>query len=166
MALLEDQDGLSIVVVGWGQEERGMARLRCLAGELGIGGQVIFTGPIGREKLSVYYNTADVCVIPSFYESFGLVALEAMASGIPVIASRVGGLESTIKDGETGYLIPGHCPEPLAERVELLLYNEELHRVFSRAARCSVEEFTWSRVAEEIVGVYENVVARQVSLVR
>ena len=74
--------------------------------------RVTFVGAVSHDVLPLYYNAADVCAIPSYYESFGLVAIEAMACGTPVVATRVGGLISTIRDGETGYLIPWRCPEP------------------------------------------------------
>src|SRR5439155_1314092 len=86
----------------------------------------------------LYYNAADVCVVPSYYESFGLVAVEAMACGVPVIASRVGGLRETVQDGQTGYLVPWLCPEPFAERLELLLDNEPLRRNPGRTARATL----------------------------
>ena len=67
---------------------------------------ISFIGAVAQQELPLYYNASDVLVIPSYYESFGLVALEAMACGIPVIASRVGGLPTTVKDSKTGYLVP------------------------------------------------------------
>jgi D-inositol-3-phosphate glycosyltransferase len=99
-----------------------------------------------------------VVVVPSFYESFGLVAVEAMASGVPVVASRVGGLPSTVADGRTGYLIPWRCPEPFAERIELLLDNEELRRAFGQAAREAVERYRWGNVAEAMVALYGELI--------
>jgi D-inositol-3-phosphate glycosyltransferase len=107
----------------------------------------------------MYYNAADVLVVPSYYESFGLVAVEAMACGVPVVASRVGGLTSTISDGETGYLIPWRCPEPFAERLELLLDNDELRRSFGRAAREAVERYRWANVADSTSELYEELFA-------
>ena len=115
-------------------------------------------GAVDHERLPLFYNAADVCVVPSFYESFGLVALEAMACGTPVVASRVGGLSVAVRDSETGYLIPWRCPEPFAERIELLLDNEELRQQFGLAAREEVERFRWSNVAEAVLGLYGEVI--------
>jgi D-inositol-3-phosphate glycosyltransferase len=125
VAQLEDrQDIRAIIVGGDGESSQEVQRLRWLAEELGLADKVSFWGSVEHERLPLVYNAADVCVMPSYYESFGLVALEAMACGTPVVASRVGGLKSTVKDGETGYLIPWHCPEPFAERLEILLSND------------------------------------------
>jgi D-inositol-3-phosphate glycosyltransferase len=109
--------------------------------------------------LPLYYNAADICVVPSHYESFGLVAVEAMASGLPVVASRVGGLTGTVKDGETGYLVPWLCPEPFAERIELLLENEPLRRSLGEAAREAVGRYRWENVAASVLDVYEALTA-------
>ena len=111
-------------------------------------------------ELPLYYNAADVCVVPSFYESFGLVAVESMACGTPVVASRVGGLASTVIDGETGYLISWRCPEPFAERLELLLDNDELRASFGRAAREAVERYRWPNVAGAVSDLYQSLLAR------
>jgi D-inositol-3-phosphate glycosyltransferase len=152
----------SVLVIGGdsGAQQGEIAYLRNLAARLGIAERVSFLGAVDHERLPLYYSAADVCVVPSFYESFGLVALEAMACGTPVVASRVGGLAGTVRDGETGYLIPWRCPEPFAERIELLLGNEELRRAFGRTAREVVERFRWSNVAEQVIGVYRELIER------
>lgn len=159
-AQLESETDCFVLVIGGDSSAKGgeMAHLRHLASELGISERVNFLGAVDHEKLPLFYSAADVCVVPSFYESFGLVALEAMACGTPVVASRVGGLTATVRDGETGYLIPWRCPEPFAERLELLLGNEELRRAFGEQARVAVERFRWSNVADAVLGVYGELI--------
>ena len=154
-----DSDCFVLVVGGDSTDRQGeVAHLRGLASELGIAERVSFLGAVDHERLPLFYSAADVCVMPSFYESFGLVALEAMACGTPVVASRVGGLAGTVRDSETGYLIPWRCPEPFAERLELLLGNEELRRAFGLAAREAVERFRWGNVAEAMLGLYRELI--------
>jgi hypothetical protein len=133
-----------------------VVRLRREAESLGIGGQVSFLGSTNQERLRLLYSAADVVLAPSYYESFGMVAVEAMACGTPVIAARVGGLQSTVKDGETGYLIPWHCGEAFAERLELLLENDGLRRQMGEAAQRSVGRFAWPLVAQQLLGVYDE----------
>ena len=130
--LHEDENFRVLIVGGDTRAEAELATLRALAERLDIDHHISFVGAVPHEDLPMYYNAADVCVVPSYYESFGLVAVEAMACGVPVVASRVGGLTSTVSDGETGYLIPWRCPEPFAERLELLLDNDELTQPSSR----------------------------------
>ena len=160
-AQLEDEDsGCFVLIVGGDSsaKEGEVAHLRSLASELGIAERVSFLGAVDHERLPLFYSAADVCVVTSFYESFGLVVLEAMACGTPVVASRVGGLEVTVRDGETGYLIPWRCPDPFAERLELLLGNEELRRAFGESAREEVERFRWGNVAEAVLALYRQVI--------
>ncbi|MDA0301938.1 MAG: glycosyltransferase, partial [Chloroflexi bacterium] len=110
---LSDRRNVVLSIIGGDDRaERELASLRAVAAEVGVTAHVRLLGPRPHEELSAYYNAADVVAVPSFYESFGLVAVEAMASGVPVVASRVGGLSSTVADGRTGYLIPWRCPEP------------------------------------------------------
>jgi len=116
---------------------------------------------VAHDRLPIYYSAADICVVPSYYESFGLVAVEAMACGTPVVASRVGGLVSTVVEGMTGYLIPWRCPEPFAEKLEVLLHNPELRANFSRAARASVERFRWRNIALQVAAMYDDAIARR-----
>ncbi len=159
-AQLESESDCFVLIVGGDDSTRDgeIEHLRDLASQLGIAERVSFMGAVDHERLPLFYNAADVCVVPSFYESFGLVALEAMACGTPVVASRVGGLSVAVRDSETGYLIPWRCPEPFAERLELLLGNEELRNRFGQAAREEVERFRWGNVAEAVLGLYAEVI--------
>jgi D-inositol-3-phosphate glycosyltransferase len=156
-AQLHGQEDFYLLIVGGDSRVPSeMAHLQRLARGLGIDHHVSFVGPVDQERLPVFYNAADVCVVPSFYESFGLVAVEAMACGTPVVASRVGGLTATVRDGETGYLVPWHRAEPLAERLGLLLGNEDLRRTLGRAAREQMYPFRWASVAEGVIKVYRE----------
>lgn len=134
-----------------------LTSIQAQATDLGIARDIRFLGSVQHDRLPLYYSAADVCVVPSYYESFGLVAVEAMACGTPVIASRVGGLTSTVRDGVTGYLIPWRCPEPFAERLENLLANAELRGNLGHAAHHAAQQFGWSRVAASIAALYEDV---------
>ncbi len=150
----------TLLVVGGDDRAHDLRReLQAQAEALGIAANVRFEGAIAHDRLPLYYSAADVCVVPSYYESFGLVAVEAMACGTPVVASRVGGLVSTVQDGVSGYLIPWRCPEPFAEKLEVLLNNPELRDNFGRAARKSVERFRWRSIALQVASVYDHIVA-------
>jgi D-inositol-3-phosphate glycosyltransferase len=149
-----------LVIGGDGKDVARKSELAALAAELRIAGKVTFLDAVPHDALPLYYNAADICVVPSYYESFGLVAVEAMACGVPVIASRVGGLKETVQDGQTGYLIPWLCPEPFAERLELLLNNEPLRRSLGREARVAAERYHWSEVAARVEDVYHDLVSQ------
>lgn len=160
VAKLDDRKGLRVLVVGGNlQKDKGIKEMGKLALDLGIDGQVSFLGAVPQERLPLYYSAADVCIVPSYYESFCLVALEALACGTPVIASRVGGLTGIVRDGETGFLIPLRCPDPFSERLELLLSNEGLRQRFGMAARDSVQKFSWSIMADRVAEVYKGLMA-------
>ncbi len=160
VAQLGEDIHFCLVIVG-GDETAQTEKMELeeLAAELGIAGRVTFVAAVDHDMLPLFYNAADICVVPSYYESFGLVALEAMACGTPVVASRVGGLQGTVRDSETGYLIPWRCPEPFAERLELLLENEELRRNLGQSARMVAEGYAWPRIAEQVEAVYDELIA-------
>ena len=131
-------------------------RMRRLAGELGIEGSVDFVGRVDHEELPLYYNAADVCVVPSFYESFGLAALESMACGTPVVATRVGGLSTIVEHGRSGYLKPWRCPDAFAGSLEVILSSERLQQSMGRSARRRAEGMSWDAVAAQVAEVYES----------
>ena len=157
-ARLEETADARLLMLGGrlGQDDE-LDRLKSIAVRLGIGDRVTFSGAVPHTELPTYYRAADVFVLPSYYESFGLAALEAMACGTPVVVSRVGGLKSFVRSGETGYLIPWHCPEPFAERIDMLLANPSLREAMGRAARAKAEQMTWDGVAERMLGFYSFV---------
>jgi D-inositol-3-phosphate glycosyltransferase len=158
MAYLDDRE-VELAVVGGEQDGKHvMERLRRLVGGFGLKGRVHFTGPVPHERLPQYYSAAEALVMPSYYESFGLVALEAMACGTPVVAARVGGLASLVQDGETGFLVPWHCPEPFANRLEVLLSHPDLRDAMGRAARARAQLRGWPLVARETAALYTGVV--------
>ena len=155
MPLLSDAENTRLVIVGGKQgHDRELRRLKSLGAELGIQERATFTGAVDQTRLPAYYSAADVFVLPSYYESFGLVALEAMACGTPVIASRVGGPKSFIRSGETGYLVPWHCPEPYAQRLDVLLANPAMRAAMGSAARSKAVTMGWDKVARRIADLY------------
>ncbi len=151
---------LSLAVIGGDREdhlEAMMTDLKCLSEirhELGLDDLVVFVGSRSQEALPFYYSAADACVMPSLYESFGMVALEAMACGTPVIASRVGGLTFTVRDGETGFLVPDREPKALAEKLELVLTDRALRQRLGHRAVRVARTYGWENVADEIEDLY------------
>jgi D-inositol-3-phosphate glycosyltransferase len=139
-----------------------IGELQRLASQLGISEQVRFIGKRQANELRYYYGASDVMVTTPWYEPFGLTPLEAMACGRPVIGSSVGGLTFTIKDGETGLLVPPRDPAALAHALQHLLSQPELCARMGKAARQRVEhEFTWSIVAMRTAALYEAVLAER-----
>ncbi len=131
-------------------------RLQQLREELGLTEFVAFLGSKSQETLQYYYSAAEVVVVPSRYESFGLAALEAMACGTPVIASEVGGLAYLVQDGITGFHVPDQEPEELAEQICLLLSNEALRREMSDNAVRAAQRYAWPLIATQIEALYRE----------
>ena len=164
LALLRGQYGVDaeLLVVGGGPERPGepeMDRLRALATQLGIARHVRFTGQKPRADLRYYYSAADVFVTTPWYEPFGITPVEAMACARPVIGAEVGGIKSTVLDGETGYLVPPRDPQSVAARLALLHKNPALARNMGEAGmRRAYQHYTWSTVAAQAAGIYSAVV--------
>ncbi len=139
-----------------------IGELQKLAAELGVADRLRFIGKRQPEVLRDYYSAADVAVTTPWYEPFGLTPLEAMACGRPVIGSAVGGITYTVKDGETGFLVPPRDPEALVARLLQLLCQSELCAQMGLAGRKRVErEFTWSIVAMRTGALYETLLAER-----
>ncbi len=161
-ARLADLDAQLLIVggrPGTSPESREITRLQHLAAKLGVAERTRFLGAVAHEELPKYYSAADVSVMPSSYESFGLVAVESLACGTPVVATRVGGLRSIVHDGETGLLVPWRDAELFAERLRRVLTDEELRARLARQARESVLQYGWDRIADEHLALYGEVLA-------
>jgi D-inositol-3-phosphate glycosyltransferase len=155
-ARLKKDGPLQVIVVG-GPSGSGLQLpgwLTDLARDLGLGDTVRFVPPVDTATVARYYRAADLTVVPSYTESFGLVALESQACGTPVVAAAVGGLTTAVRDGVSGVLIDGHEPEQWAKVIgELLDSPAELDRMRSRA-RPHAERFSWDRTTEELISAY------------
>lgn len=138
-------------------EQAEFDRLQQLRSDLGIGDLVTFLGARDQDTLVYYYSAAEMVVMPSHYESFGMVALEAMACGTPVIGSDVGGLSFSIEDGFNGYLVPGQDPQALAAKIALLLRHPSLRDHLGEQAIRWAERYAWTHITDEILDVYEMV---------
>ncbi len=157
------QENLSVVIIG-GAPGAGadkvnaeLARLERLRAELGIEELVTFQGAQDQDSLVYHYSAAEMVVMPSHYESFGMVALEAMACGTPVIASKVGGLAFSVQDGQTGFLVPERDAEALAAKIRLLLEDNRLRKRLGWQAAQWAGRYGWPIIADQIVGLYEEV---------
>lgn len=152
-------NGVRVVVAG-GPSGSGLAapeRLVALADELGISADVTFLPPQSREQLVTVYRAADLVAVPSYSESFGLVAVEAQASGTPVVAAAVGGLPVAVRDGVSGTLVDGHDPGQWAAAVDDLLNSDP--SALSRAAVAHASMFSWERTTDGLLAAYGRAIA-------
>jgi D-inositol-3-phosphate glycosyltransferase len=164
LARLEDRHGAVLVVVGGPSGPRGedeLAGLHSLVDELGLGASVRFVPPQRHEMLSTYYRSADVCLVPSRSESFGLVALEAAACGTPVVASAVGGLRTLVDHGRTGSLVEGGDPARFAGYVADLLADTRVATEMAVNAAARARVYTWSGAASRLRSLYAELTDRQ-----
>jgi D-inositol-3-phosphate glycosyltransferase len=150
------RDRLVVPVVG-GPSGSGLARpekLQKLASRLGIADLVRFVPPVGQDRLADWFRAASVLVMPSYSESFGLVAIEAQAAGTPVVAARVGGLPVAVQDGRTGFLIPDHDPAGYADALRRFIDLPELVESMGAAAARHARCFGWDTAAGTTADVY------------
>jgi len=143
-----------VMVGGDGEHSPMLKQLRSKAKVLGIENRLMFAGRVDQEILPEYYSAADVLVVPSYYESFGLVALEALACGTPVVTTPVGAMEKIVQDGVTGYVSTDSDPQHFAGCVEAILLKQQQNNLSPSKIRASVLEFTWSRSASLLIEAY------------
>ena len=157
---LTGDDVPRLIVVGGDDHSRAeIQALRGLAKKLRIQKQVSFIGAVAQERLPLFYSAADICIIPSYYESFGMVALESLACGTPVVAADVGGMRCIIRHGEMGYIARSNSPRHLSSKIAQLL-SQRGGSVERR--RAMIAEFSWANIADLLLREY-NGVLRQYS---
>jgi D-inositol-3-phosphate glycosyltransferase len=166
MPLLKNQGSLKLVVAGGDENSRTeLEELKELASKMNIQEAVDFRGLVKQEQLPYFYSAADVCVAPSYYESFGLVPLEALACGTPVVATDVGDLKHIIKPGETGCIVEDNSPENLAAGINAVLNNIPADIESKLTIRASVSKWTWENIAEKIAAEMQTVLESQATSV-
>jgi D-inositol-3-phosphate glycosyltransferase len=139
-----------------------MQRVKTLAEQHGLKELVTFLGKKSQDSLPYYYSGAEAVVVPSQYESFGMVALEAMACGTPVVASQIGGLAYLVQDGITGYTVPVDEPEELARYITLLLQDPGLRDKMGKQANQVAQSYAWEKIAARLMTVYKEVLSEAV----
>jgi D-inositol-3-phosphate glycosyltransferase len=161
-SVARDEPEARLVVVGGPSGPHGhdeVARIADLVESLGLSDKVLFVPPRPHELLSTYYRAADVCLVPSRSESFGLVALESAACGTPVVASDVGGLRSLVDHGRTGFLVEEPDPEAYAGWVRQILAEPLLAERLSTGSVLRARRYTWARAAHLLVDIYADLTA-------
>lgn len=152
-----------LIIGGAGEAQQGpegveRRRLQALGEQLNLGKRLQFIEAQPQATLAQYYAAADVLVMPSYYESFGLVVLEAMACGLPVIASQVGGLASTVLHEQTGLLVPAGNWQAFAQAILRLLAAPHLREAYGEAGRERAQTFSWSRIVERTIQLYHRLI--------
>jgi D-inositol-3-phosphate glycosyltransferase len=156
MAYLKNHHQLRLLIVGGdGDDHPATRRLQQKAAKLGIVDKVSFAGRIEQENLPPYYAAADTLVIPSYYESFGLVGLEALACGRPVVSTPVGAMEGILRQDETGKLVTDMSPQSLATGIEAVIADFALFS--TESIRASVLDYSWSTIASAVLEQYRGV---------
>jgi D-inositol-3-phosphate glycosyltransferase len=167
LAALHCDDALLVIVGGASgvDGDRELDGARALAATLGITDRVVFVEPQPHHLLSSYYRAADVVVVPSRSESFGLVALEAAACGIPVVASAVGGMLNVVHDGVTGLLVDGREPARFARAIAQIIDDPAGAAAMGAAAAVRARRFTWSFTAGRLRRLYSDLISQRQPLV-
>ena len=171
LALLRDRrhDDVRLLILGEDSHEGDESekdRLKAIATEVRVRDRVDFIGSVAHHELPYFYAAADVCVMPSYSESFGLVALEAQSCGCPVVASGVSGLRSVVRDEVSGYLIDQHDAAAYAERIGRVLADRELAEQMGRRGRLLAQRFSWTRTADRLEVLFDGLVERNQALVQ
>jgi len=158
MAYLKHLKRMRLVIVGGdGPGTAEYRSLQQLSAKFGIQKSVHFVGRVEQRQLPPYYSAADALVVPSYYESFGLVGLESLACGTPVVATRVGAMEDIIEDGKTGQVVADLTPRGLANSIEKIISYSADPLLSAHAIRASVRKYGWSNVAAAVFNEYETV---------
>jgi len=165
LALLRDRnhDDVRLLVLGEDSkdgDESETDRLKAVASAAGVRDRADFLGSVAHHELPYFYSAADVTVMPSYSESFGLVGLEAQACARPVVGSDVTGLRSVVRDEVSGYLVPSHDPAAYAERIGRLLDDPELAQQMGRRGRLLAQRFSWTRTADRLQVLFERLAER------
>jgi D-inositol-3-phosphate glycosyltransferase len=147
---------LLLVVGGDAHSQDRVQALQRMAKELNIEDRVTFVGSVSQSRLPLYYSAADVCAIPSYYESFGMVALESIACGTPIVANNIGDMKNIIRCSQMGRIVNDNSPHYMAGEISKVIYQSEDKERHIKTLRDTVAEFSWSAIADNIVNEYDR----------
>jgi glycosyltransferase involved in cell wall biosynthesis len=150
-AIKNNYSNVKLVIIGDGTEKHELEKLVI---EFGLSDCVSFVGKVSNHKISQYMIESDIFVLPSLSEGFGIVLLEAMASGLPIIASNVGGIPSLIQNGVNGFLVEPGNPEKIAEKILFLFNDRETMIKISEGNKKAVEKYDWEKIAVQLEDIY------------
>jgi len=153
-AAIEEDDRIRLFIIGDGSSREDLERL---TNSLDLCRYITFVGTIPNEKVPDYMAAADIFVLPSLSEGFPVTLLEAMASGLPIVTTRVGGLPDIIKDGENGFLVEPENPQQIADKLQLLLHDEELRNKISSINKETVKRYSWENVTKNLEQVFLSI---------
>ncbi len=164
--IVADYPDAKLYVIGGGKsksvkklEEAESERIKKIANELGLENKIIFLGAKKQKNLYKYYSASNVCVVPSYYEPFGIVPIESMACGTPVVASRTGGLQYSVKDGKTGHLTKPRDYNDLAEKIKETLKNgKDIYR--QNCLKRVQNKFVWEKIAKQYQNYFNQLILK------
>jgi D-inositol-3-phosphate glycosyltransferase len=145
-----------LMIVGGDGQTQGQAQSAQHLKELIVKDRVRLVGSVAQSQLPIYYSAADVCVIPSYYESFGMVALESLACGTPIIANNVGGMKNIVRHSQMGRIVSENSPHNLASEISEVIYQSEDEAQHIKIRRDTITEFNWATIADRILHEYHG----------
>ncbi len=159
--LIKDEKPPMLMIVGGDDHSQSQVQtLQRMAEDLHIEDRVTFVGSVAQEKLPLFYSAADICAIPSYYESFGMVALESLACGTPIVATNVGGMKRVIRWREMGRVAKDNSPRNLAREMAELLSSDGNQARDIRTRQARMAEFSWSKIADSMLRQYDGLLCR------
>jgi len=162
LPLITTREPVRLMIVGGDETNKDeLEILRSMSGDLQIEEKVTFVGQVTHDTLPLFYGAADVCVVPSYYESFGMVALESLACGTPIVTTDVGGMRNIILSDEIGYIVDNNAPQQLATHISKILSLNGKSVKSARSRRDAIQKFAWSNIADELLNEYKKVLQQQ-----
>jgi D-inositol-3-phosphate glycosyltransferase len=157
LPLIASQKPLRLMIVGGDEHNKDeLATLKDMSRELHIEDRIAFVGSVPQEKLPLFYSAADLCIIPSYYESFGMVALESLACGTPIVTTDVGGMKGVASYDEIGYLLKDNSPNQLATGISRILSQNGETAQHIKSRRAAIAQFAWPNIADKILQAYHR----------
>jgi D-inositol-3-phosphate glycosyltransferase len=157
LTYIEGEKSPMLMIVGGDEHSQGQVQvLQQTAKDLHLENRVTFAGSVAQDKLPLFYSAADICTIPSYYESFGMVALESLACGTPIVTTNVGGMRYIVNHEKIGRIVEDNSPHNLASEISKILFQPEDKMQHVKTRRDRMAEFSWATIADRILQEYDK----------